>query len=186
MLNGKKVAILVAEGFEQAEMTEPRKALESAGAKTEIVSPAKGEVQGWNHFDKADRFPVDVAIDSANADDYDALLLPGGVANPDQLRTNPKAVQFVKRFMESGKPVGVICHGPWTLIEAGVLKGRKITSWPSLKTDLLNAGASWVDQEVVVDKGLVSSRKPADIPAFSRKLVEEIGEGQHRRGKQAA
>jgi protease I len=186
MLNGKKVAILVAEGFEQAEMTEPRKALESAGAKTEIVSPAKGEVQGWNHFDKADRFPVDVAIDSANADDYDALLLPGGVANPDQLRTNPKAVQFVKRFMESGKPVGVICHGPWTLIEAGVLKGRKITSWPSLKTDLLNAGASWVDEEVVVDKGLVSSRKPADIPAFSRKLVEEIGEGQHRRGKQAA
>jgi protease I len=186
MLNGKKVAILVAEGFEQAEMTEPRKALESAGAKTEIVSPAKGEVQGWNHFDKADRFPVDVAIDSANHDDYDALLLPGGVANPDQLRTNPKAVQFVKRFMESGKPVGVICHGPWTLIEAGVLKGRKITSWPSLKTDLLNAGASWVDEEVVVDKGLVSSRKPADIPAFSRKLVEEIAEGQHRRGKQAA
>ena len=186
MLNGKKVAILVAEGFEQAEMTEPRKALESAGAKTEIVSPAKGEVQGWNHFDKADRFPVDVAIDSANADDYDALLLPGGVANPDQLRTNPKAVQFVKRFMESGKPVGVICHGPWTLIEAGVLKGRKISSWPSLRTDLLNAGASWVDEEVVVDKGLVSSRKPADIPAFSRKLVEEIAEGQHRRGKQAA
>jgi protease I len=186
MLNGKKVAILVAEGFEQAEMTEPRKALESAGAKTEIVSPAAGEVQGWNHFDKADRFPVDVAIDSANADDYDALLLPGGVANPDQLRMNPKAVQFVKRFVESGKPVGVICHGPWTLIEAGVVKGRKITSWPSLKTDLLNAGASWVDQEVVVDKGLVSSRKPADIPAFSRKLVEEIGEGQHRRGKQAA
>jgi protease I len=186
MLNGKKVAILVAEGFEQAEMTEPRKALESAGAKTEIVSPAAGEVQGWKHFDKADRFPVDVAIDSANADDYDALLLPGGVANPDQLRMNPKAVQFVKRFVESGKPVGVICHGPWTLIEAGVVKGRKITSWPSLKTDLLNAGASWVDQEVVVDKGLVSSRKPADIPAFSRKLVEEIGEGQHRRGKQAA
>jgi protease I len=186
MLNGKKVAILVTEGFEQAEMTEPRKALESAGAKTAIVSPAQGEVQGWNHFDKADRFPVDVAVDSANADDYDALLLPGGVANPDQLRTNPKAVQFVKRFVETGKPVGVICHGPWTLIEAGVLKGRTITSWPSLKTDLLNAGASWVDQEVVVDKGLVSSRKPADIPAFSRKLVEEIGEGQHRRGKQAA
>ena len=186
MLNGKKVAILVAEGFEQTELTEPRKALESAGAKTEIDSPAQGEVQGWTHIDQADRFPVDVAIDSANADDYDALLLPGGVANPDQLRTNPKAVQFVKRFMESGKPVGVICHGPWTLIEAGVLKGRKITSWPSLKTDLLNAGASWVDEEVVVDKGLVSSRKPADIPAFSRKLVEEIGEGQHRRGKQAA
>jgi protease I len=186
MLNEKKVAILVAEGFEQSEMTEPRKALEAAGAKTEIVSPAKGEVQGWNHFDKADRFHVDVPIDTANAEDYDALLLPGGVANPDQLRTNSKAVQFVKRFVESGKPVGVICHGPWTLIEAGVLKGRTITSWPSLKTDLVNAGASWVDQEVVVDKGLVSSRKPADIPAFSRKLIEEIGEGQHRRGKQVA
>jgi protease I len=186
MLNEKKVAILVAEGFEQSEMTEPRKALEAAGAKTEIVSPAKGEVQGWNHFDKADRFHVDVPIDAANAEDYDALLLPGGVANPDQLRTNSKAVQFVKRFVESGKPVGVICHGPWTLIEAGVLKGRTITSWPSLKTDLVNAGASWVDQEVVVDKGLVSSRKPADIPAFSRKLIEEIGEGQHRRGKQVA
>ena len=186
MLNEKKVAILVAEGFEQSEMTEPRKALESAGAKTEIVSPAEGEVQGWNHFDKADWFNVDVPLDGANADDYDALLLPGGVANPDQLRTDPKAVQFVKRFVESGKPVGVICHGPWTLIEAGVLKGRTITSWPSLKTDLVNAGASWVDKEVVVDKGLVSSRKPADIPAFSRKLVEEIGEGQHRRGKQVA
>jgi protease I len=186
MLNQKKVAILVAEGFEQAEMTEPRKALEEAGAKTEIVSPAKGEVQGWNHFDKANRFRVDVPLDAARADDYDALLLPGGVANPDQLRTEPKAVQFVKRFVESGKPVGVICHGPWTLIEAGVVKGRTITSWPSLKTDLVNAGASWVDQEVVVDKGLVSSRKPADIPAFSRKLVEEIGEGQHRRGKQPA
>ncbi|MGH8640007.1 MAG: type 1 glutamine amidotransferase domain-containing protein [Burkholderiales bacterium] len=186
MLSEKKVAILVAEGFEQAEMTEPRKALEAAGVQTEIVSPAQGHVQGWNHFDKADRFRVDVPIDAANADDYDALLLPGGVANPDQLRTNPKAVQFVKRFVEGGKPVGVICHGPWTLIEAGVLKGRTITSWPSLKTDLMNAGASWVDQEVVVDKGLVSSRKPDDIPAFSRKLIEEIGEGKHQRGKQMA
>jgi protease I len=186
MLNAKKVAILVAEGFEQVEMTEPRKALEAAGAQTHIVSPAQGHVQGWNHFDKADRFRVDVPIDAANADDYDALLLPGGVANPDRLRTNPKAVQFVKRFVESGKPVGVICHGPWTLIEAGAIKGRTITSWPSLRTDLTNAGATWVDEEVVVDKGLVSSRKPADIPAFSRKLVEEIGEGQHRRGKQVA
>jgi protease I len=186
MLNAKKVAILVAEGFEQVEMTEPRKALEAAGAQTQIVSPAQGHVQGWNHFDKADRFRVDVPIDAANADDYDALLLPGGVANPDQLRTNAKAVQFVKRFVESGKPVGVICHGPWTLIEAGAIKGRTITSWPSLRTDLTNAGATWVDEEVVVDKGLVSSRKPADIPAFSRKLVEEIGEGQHRRGKQVA
>ena len=185
MLNGKRVAILVAEGFEQSEMVEPRRALEHAGAETEIVSPASGEVQGWNHFDKADRFEVDVEIDAANPDDYDALLLPGGVANPDQLRANPKAVQFVKRFVDSGKPVGVICHGPWTLIEAGAVRGRTMTSWPSLKTDLVNAGAKWVDQEVVIDRGLVSSRKPADIPAFSRKLIEEIGEGSHA-GRRAA
>jgi protease I len=185
MLNGKKVAILVAEGFEQSEMTEPRTALEKAGAETDIVSPAKGEVQGWHHFDKADRFNVDADLESANADEYDALLLPGGVANPDQLRTDPKAVQFVRRFVESGKPVGVICHGPWTLIEAGVVRGRTLTSWPSLRTDLVNAGAQWVDQEVVTDRGLVSSRKPADLPAFCRKLVEEIGEGQHG-GRKAA
>ena len=185
MLNGKRVAILVAEGFEQSEMVEPRRALEHAGAETEIVSPESGEVQGWNHFDKADRFEVDVEIEAANPDDYDALLLPGGVANPDQLRANPKAVQFVKRFVDSGKPVGVICHGPWTLIEAGAVRGRTMTSWPSLKTDLANAGAKWVDQEVVVDNGLVSSRKPADIPAFSRKLIEEIGEGSHA-GRRAA
>ena len=186
MLNGKRVAILVAEGFEQSEMVEPRRALEHAEAETSIVSPAEGEVQGWNHFDKGDRFNVDVGMDEANADEYDALVLPGGVANPDQLRTNPKAVQFVKRFVESGKPVGVICHGPWTLIEAGVVKGRTLTSWPSLKTDLVNAGAKWVDQEVVADRGLVSSRKPADIPAFSRKLIEEIREGQHARERRAA
>ena len=185
MLNGKKVAILVAEGFEQSEMVEPRKALEQAGAETEIVSPAQGEVQGWNHFDKAERFNVDVTVDEADADDYDALLLPGGVANPDQLRANPKAVQFVKRFVEAAKPVGVICHGPWTLIEAGAVKGRTLTSWPSLRTDLTNAGAKWVDQEVVTDRGLVSSRKPADIPAFSRKLIEEIGEGSHARRRAA-
>ncbi|HLS85514.1 MAG TPA: type 1 glutamine amidotransferase domain-containing protein [Burkholderiales bacterium] len=186
MLNGKKVAILVAEGFEQSEMVEPKKALESAGAETYIVSPQPGEVQGWSHFDKADRFHVDVPVDEARADDYDALLLPGGVANPDQLRTNPKAVQFTKAFFDAGKPVGVICHGPWTLIEAGVVKGRPLTSWPSLKTDLTNAGAKWVDQEVVVDRGLVSSRKPADLPAFCRKLVEEIGEGVHRRAETRA
>jgi protease I len=186
MLDGKNVAILVAEGFEQSEMVEPRKALKRAGADTTIVSPAEGEVQGWNHFDKGDRFNVDVSLDEANPDDYDALLLPGGVANPDQLRTIPKAVQFVKRFVESGKPVGVICHGAWTLIEADVVKGRTLTSWPSLKTDLVNAGAKWVDQEVVTDKGLVSSRKPADIPAFSRKLIEEIGQGRHSRGRRAA
>jgi len=185
MIHGRKIAILVAEGFEQSEMIEPRRALEQAGAETEIVSPAQGEVQGWNHFDKADRFHVDVPLDQADAEGYDALLLPGGVANPDQLRTQPKAVQFVKHFVEAGKPVGVICHGPWTLIEAGVVKGRTMTSWPSLKTDLVNAGAKWVDQEVVTDRGLVSSRKPADLPAFSRKLIEEVAEGAHRAGRAA-
>jgi protease I len=179
MLSGQRVAILVAEGFEQSELVGPRKALQEAGAQTFIVSPAEDEVQGWKHFDKADRFHVDVPIDEAEADDYDALLLPGGVANPDQLRGNPKAVQFAKQFVEQGKPVGVICHGPWTLIEAGVVNGRTMTSWPTLKTDLINAGARWVDQEVVVDRGLVSSRKPDDVPAFSRKLIEEIGEGSH-------
>ncbi len=181
-LNGKRVAILVAEGFEQAEMVGPRKALEEAGAETFIVSPAKDEVQGWNHFDKAERFHVDVPVEEASADDYDALLLPGGVANPDQLRTNRKAVEFTKQFFDAGKPIGVICHGPWTLVEAGVVKGRTLTSWPSLRTDLQNAGAKWVDEEVVVDRGLVSSRNPGDIPAFNRKIIEEFAEGSHGRG----
>ena len=164
-------------------MTGPRKALQDAGAETEIVSPAKGEVQGWNHFDKADRFPVDVPLEQARAEEFDALLLPGGVANPDQLRMNPKAVQFARSFFDAGKPVGVICHGPWTLIEAGVVEGRTLTSWPSVRTDLENAGAKWVDQEVVVDQGLVSSRNPKDIPAFNRKIVEEFAEGEHLRKK---
>ena len=181
-LDGKRVAILVAEGFEQVEMTEPRKALDEAGAKTLIVSPAKGEVQGWNHFDKADRFKVDVPLEQAKPEEFDALVLPGGVANPDQLRMNAKAVQFVRSFFDEGKPIGVICHGPWTLIEADVVDGRTMTSWPSLKTDLENAGASWVDQEVVVDRGLVSSRNPKDIPAFNRNIVEEFAEGEHGRG----
>jgi protease I len=181
-LSGKRVAILVAEGFEQVEMTGPRKALQDAGAQTSIVSPAKGEVQGWNHFDKADKFPVDVPLEQAKAEDFDALLLPGGVANPDQLRMQPKAVKFAREFFDAGKPVGVICHGPWTLIEAGVVDGRTMTSWPSLKKDLQNAGAKWVDQEVVVDRGLVSSRNPKDIPAFSRKICEEFAEGSHGRG----
>ena len=175
-----KVAILVAEGFEQVELTAPRKALDEAGAKTFIVSPAKGEVQGWKHFDKADKFKVDVPLDQANAADFDALQLPGGVANPDQLRTNPKAVQFVRAFFDAGKPVAVICHGPWTLIDAGVVKGRTVTSWPSLRTDLTNAGAKWVDQEVVVDNGLVTSRKPDDIPAFNSKMLEEFAAGRDR------
>jgi protease I len=185
MITGKKVAILVAEGFEEVEMVKPREVLEKAGAETAIVSPVKDEVQGWNHFDKGDRFAVDVPLEDANADEFDALLLPGGVANPDQLRAQPKAVQFVKRFVDAGKPIGVICHGPWTLIEAGAVKGRTMTSWPSLKTDLVNAGAKWVDQEVVVDRGIVSSRKPADIAAFSRKLMELIGERAHERAPAA-
>ena len=186
MLNGMKVAILVAEGFEQVELTEPKKALDGAGAETRIVSPANGAVQGWNHFDKADKFKVDVPLEQADAGAFDALLLPGGVANPDQLRMQPKAVQFVREFFDAGKPVAVICHGPWTLIDAGVVKGRTITSWPSLHADLSNAGAKWVDEEVVVDRGLVSSRKPADIPAFNRKMLEEFAEGRHPKRPAAA
>jgi deglycase len=178
-LSGMKVAILVAEGFEQVELTEPKKALDEAGAVTRIVSPAKGQVQGWKHFDKADKFKVDVPLEQADASEFDALLLPGGVANPDQLRTLPAAVQFVRKFFDAGKPVASICHGPWTLIEAGVAKGRTVTSWPSLKTDLTNAGAKWVDQEVVTDNGLVTSRKPADIPAFNRKMVEQFAHATH-------
>lgn len=179
-LDGKKVAILVAEGFEQQELTGPKQALDEAGAKTMIVSPAQGEVQGWNHFDKADKFKVDVLLEQADAQQFDALLLPGGVANPDQLRMQPKAVQFVKSFVQEGKPVAVICHGPWTLVEADCVRDRKITSWPSLRKDLENAGAQRVDQDVVVDKGLVSSRKPQDIPAFNAKMIEEFAEGRHR------
>lgn len=180
-LTGMKVAILVAEGFEQVELTDPRKALDEAGAQTLIVSSAKGEVQGWKHFDKADKFKVDVPLEQADANEFDALLLPGGVANPDQLRTKPEAVQFVREFFAAGKPVAAICHGPWTLIEADAVKGRTLTSWPSLKTDLKNAGAKWVDQEVVVDKGLVTSRKPADIPAFNRRMLDEFAAGPNPR-----
>ena len=178
-LDGMRVAILVADAFEQVEMTEPKKALDERGARTQIVSPAKGQVQGWRHFEKADKFPVDVPLDRAKADDFDALLLPGGVANPDQLRMMPAAVNFVKQFFEAGKPVAAICHAPWTLIEADVVRGRRVTSWPSLKTDLRNAGAEWVDEEVVTDNGLVTSRKPDDIPAFNRKMLEEFAEGVH-------
>lgn len=173
-LTGKRIAILVADGFEQVEMTEPRKALEQAGAETDIVSPARGDVQGWNHHEKADKFPVQVALGSAKASDYDALLLPGGVMNPDQLRTKPEAVEFVKSFVKDHKPVAAICHGPWLLAEAGVVRGRKMTSWPSLRTDLRNAGANWVDQAVVEDDGLVTSRKPDDIPQFNAKMLEQF------------
>src|ERR1051325_2116734 len=180
-LKGKKVAILVADGFEQVERTEPRKALEEAGAITEIVSPAVNKVQGWNHGDKADLFPVDMPLKRARSDDYDALLLPGGVRNPDQLRMMTRAVEFIDGFFATGKPVAAICHAPWTLIDAEIVKGRTITSWPSLKTDLMNAGARWVDREVVVDNGLITSRKPADIPAFNKKVIEEFAEGRHSR-----
>jgi protease I len=178
-LANKKVAVLLTDGFEQVEMTKPRQALIDAGASVSLVSPEKGEIQGYNHQEKADKFSVDVPLKQARPDDYDALLLPGGVANPDSLRTNPDAVQFVKSFVKAGKPVAAICHGPWTLIEADAVRGKKMTSWPSLKTDLKNAGADWVDQEVVTDHGLVTSRKPADIPAFNEKMIEEFAEGVH-------
>jgi len=177
----KKVAILVADGFEQVELTKSQQALEAAGAQTQIVSPKSDRVQGWNHFDKGDFFSVDVSLDEANPADYDALLLPGGVANPDQLRTMDQAVQFVKSFFDAGKPVAAVCHGPWTLIEAQAVESRTLTSWPSLKTDLQNAAAHWVDQEVVVDKGLLTNRNPGDIPAFNRamtKLFIQVGQTQ--------
>ncbi|MGA2877884.1 MAG: type 1 glutamine amidotransferase domain-containing protein [Bryobacteraceae bacterium] len=175
-LNGKRIAILATDGVEQVELTEPRKALDAAGAKTELVSPAKGKLQAWRHQDKGDQFPVDVELDAANPSNYDALLLPGGVANPDQLRTMPKAVHFVKSFFDEGKPVAAICHAPWMLAEAGVVHGKTLTSWPSLQTDLKNAGAKWVDREVVEDDGLVTSRKPDDLPAFNQKMVEVFSE----------
>ncbi len=184
-LAGKTIAILVADGFEQVEMTEPRTALEAAGALTEIVSPSKGEVQGWNHDDKADKFPVDVPLGSATNSRYDALLLPGGVRNPDQLRMIPDAVQFVKEFFATNKPVAAICHAPWMLIEADVVRGKEVTSWPSLKTDLRNAGAQWVDRQVVTEIGLVTSRKPDDIPAFNDKMIEEFS-GVKTSGRSAA
>jgi protease I len=180
-LNGKRVAILVADGFEQVEMTEPRKALDQAGAKTTLISLQGGKVQGMNHDKPADQYPVEKTIDSVSAKDYDALLLPGGVANPDTLRINKQAVAFVKAFAEAGKPIAAICHGPWTLVEAGVVRGKTLTSWPSLKTDIQNAGGTWVDEEVHNHHGLITSRKPADIPAFNRKMIEEIAEGKHGR-----
>jgi protease I len=185
-LNGMNVAILAADGFELAELVEPRKALDQAGASTFIVSPANGEVQGWKHFDKADRFKVDVPLADADPNDFDALVLPGGVANPDQLRMLPEAVRFVLAFFDSDKPVAVICHGPWTLIDAGVARGRKLTSWPSLKADLTNAGAHWEDREVIVDEQLVSSRKPADLPAFNGRMLEVFAASRERAAAGAA
>ena len=180
-LNGLRVAILVTDGFEQVELTDPKKALDEAGAKTEIVSPMHGQVQGWNHFEKGKKFNVDVELNAADPDRYDALLLPGGVANPDQLRTIPMAVEFVKALIDEGKPVAAICHGPWMLVEADAVRGRSVTSWPSLQTDLRNAGANWVDQEAVVDHGIVTSRKPADIPIFNQKMIAEFHVRAHMR-----
>jgi protease I len=179
-LKGKRVAFLFTDGAEQVEVTEPLQAVRKAGAETDIVSLEKGEVEMWKHFDKGDKMTAEVAVADADASDYDGLVLPGGVANPDQLRLNKDAVKFVRAFFEQNKPVGVICHGPWMLVETGVAKGRKVTSWPSLQTDLRNAGADWVDEEVVVDNGLVTSRKPDDLPAFCAKIVEEFAEGKHK------
>lgn len=173
-LSGKKIAILSTDGFEQVELTEPKKALEEAGAKTEVISPHGGEIKGWNSTDWGDKVKVDREPKTANVNDYDALLLPGGVMNPDKLRMDQDAVSFVKKFFNSGKPVAAICHGPQMLIEAGVVKGRKLTSWPSLKTDLKNAGAEWTDEQVVVDGNLTTSRKPDDIPAFNRSIMEQF------------
>jgi len=179
-LTGKNVAFLVDnEGVEQVELTEPWKAVEQAGGSPHLIAPDSGTVQAFDHLDKADTFDVDVIVAEADVADFDALVLPGGVANPDNLRTEEKAVAFVRDFFEAAKPVAAICHAPWTLIEAGVVDGRKLTSWPSLQTDIRNAGGNWVDEEVVVDQGLVTSRNPDDLEAFCSKLVEEIGEGEH-------
>lgn len=171
-LKGKKIAILVANGFEQQELTDPKKALDNAGAKTEIISPENNQVKGWKHTEWGDEFTIDIKLEDANADQYDALLLPGGVMNPDKLRMNPKAVNFVKHFLNADKPIAAICHGPWTLINADGVKGRKMTSWPSIKEDLINAGANWVDEVVITDGKLVTSRKPADIPAFNEAMIK--------------
>ena len=178
-LTGKKVAILVTDGFEQVEMTEPREALQKAGAETTLITPKGGKVKGWDTDDFGDTFDADLKLKSAKPEDFDALLLPGGVMSPDKLRVLPEAVAFVHAFFEAGKPVAAICHGPQILIEANVVQGRKLTSFPSLKTDLKNAGAIWVDETVVTDNGLVTSRKPDDIPDFNRKMIEEFGEGFH-------
>ena len=178
-LEGKRVAIVVAKGFEQVEMTSPREALEEAGAETDLVSIEDRQVRAWKHTDWGESFDVDVPIDEADPADYDALVLPGGVMNPDKLRRDERVLEFVRAFFDEGKPVAAICHAPWTLIDAGVVEGRHVTSYPSLRADLTNAGAEWTDQEVVVDNGLVTSRKPEDLPAFNAKMVEEIAEGRH-------
>jgi protease I len=180
-LQGKRVAAIVADGFEQIELLEPKGALEAAGAQVDVISPQTASVRGWNHTEWGDAVRVDRAIDDVWPADYDALLLPGGVMNPDRLRTSSKAVKFIHDMFDAGKPIAAICHGPWTMIEAGVVRGIRMTSYPSIKTDLKNAGANWVDEQVVVDRGIVTSRKPDDIPAFNQKMIEEFREGQHGR-----
>jgi protease I len=180
-LQGKRVAFLATDMVEQVELTEPWKAVKNEGAELELVSLREGKIQAFDHYDKADTFDVDRTVEEANADDYDALVIPGGVGNPDEMRTDENAVVFVRHFFKQGKPVGVICHGPWMLVEAGVVRGRRVTSWPSLQTDIRNAGGEWIDQEVVTDAGLVTSRKPDDLPAFTKKIVEEFAEGHHER-----
>jgi protease I len=178
-LSGKKVAILAADGFEEVELTKPRKALDDAGAKTSVVSLKAGKIQGMNHADKGSTVDVDFTLADAKPQEFDALLIPGGLMNPDTLRSTDEALEFVRHFFRQGKPVAAICHAPWVLIDAEVVSGRTITSWPAIKTDVRNAGATWVDQDVVVDNGLVTSRKPDDIPAFNEKMIEEFGEGRH-------
>ena len=182
-LNGKRVAILATDGVEQVELTEPRKALDEAGAHTTLVSPKTGTIKAWQHDHWGDELRVDLPLEQADANNFDALLLPGGVMNPDRLRINRKAVEFVQRFVNSGKPVAAICHGPWLLVEANAVRGRTITSWPSLQTDVRNAGGDWVDREVATDEGIVTSRKPDDIPAFNKKMIEEFAEGTHDRSR---
>jgi protease I len=185
-LDGKRIAFMATDGVEQIELTEPLKAVKDEGAQVDLISLENGEFQGFEHLDKGETFTADKAVADANADDYDGLVLPGGVANPDFLRADKDAVRFVRSFIEAKKPVGAICHGPWTLVEADVIKGRTLTSWPSLQTDIRNAGATWVDEEVHVDQGLVTSRKPDDLPAFCAKVVEEIAEGRHERAPEPA
>jgi protease I len=184
-LNGKHIAFLATDGVEQVELTEPWKAVEQAGGEPELISLETGEIQGFDHHDKGESFPVDKTVTDADPGDYDGLVLPGGVINPDILRTDRGAMGFVTAFFEQGKPVGAICHGPWSLVETGVVKGRTVTSWPSLKTDIENAGGTWVDKEIVVDRGLFTSRKPDDLPAFCAKLVEEVAEGVHADQREA-
>jgi protease I len=182
-LHGKTIAILATDGFEQSELAKPKKALEEAGARTQVVSPGGGKIRGWDKKDWGQEVPVDITLESADPAQYDALLLPGGVMNPDQLRMNPDAVRFVKHFLEQAKPVAAICHGPWMLVEAGAVRGRTITSWPSLKTDIRNAGGTWVDEEVVLSNGVVTSRKPDDIPAFNRQMIDLFSKGAGASGK---